>query len=299
MYPSIPVNLVKNIIKNRWSKIKKFRKLPYNEFINGLEVLMNSLYFKYDEKYYQQINGLPIGLSVSPVLADLVIQDIEESVLNKYKKFIIHYGRYVDDSYLIVEKEKIKQILEKFNNYEQRIKFTQEIEENSRIRFLDTLIIKNNDGSISIDIYKKPTFSGRYINFLSSHSMGIKIGIVKSLVDKVIKNTDSIFHQKNIENIKIELMLNNYPKKSIEKYIDQHIQKIKISNNNNNNDSNNTNVIDCKKKFKTTIIIPMIPIVSNNLKYMLKKKLKKNTMFRNPFKLNKIIKLGKDLLKKC
>ena len=46
---------------------------------------MSSLYFKFNENYYKQVNGLPIGLSLSPILADIVIQDLEENVLKKYK----------------------------------------------------------------------------------------------------------------------------------------------------------------------------------------------------------------------
>ena len=52
---------------------------------------MNSLYFKFDNKFYKQTNGHPMGLSLSPIIADIVIQGLEEQVLLKYKNYILSY----------------------------------------------------------------------------------------------------------------------------------------------------------------------------------------------------------------
>ena len=158
MFNSIPIQLVLKSIKKRWEKIKKFTKLPQNEFLKGLDVLMNSLFFKYDDKYYKQVNGLPMGLSISPIIADIVIQDIEEHVLSKYKNYIVFYRRYVDDSCIILNKRYLKNILDSFNNFNDRINFTHEIELCNQINFLDTLIIRDEHGHLSFDIYKKRIF---------------------------------------------------------------------------------------------------------------------------------------------
>ena len=89
MFNNIPANLVQISIKKRWSKIKKFTNLPQKEFLKGLEILLNSLFFQFDNKYYQQISGLPMGLSLSPILADIVIQDLENNILDEFKNDIL------------------------------------------------------------------------------------------------------------------------------------------------------------------------------------------------------------------
>ena len=61
--------------------MKKQPKLPQKEFSNGFETLMDLLYFQCNKEYYQQINDLPMGLSVSPIIVDIVLQDPEEEFL--------------------------------------------------------------------------------------------------------------------------------------------------------------------------------------------------------------------------
>ena len=72
LFLSVPYEFVKNSIKKRWKDIQSPTKLPFNEFIIGLDILMNSLYFQNDEKYFQQINGLPMNgdIARSPYLPD-------------------------------------------------------------------------------------------------------------------------------------------------------------------------------------------------------------------------------------
>ena len=79
---------------------------------------MDLLYFQCNKEYYQQINGLPMGLSVSPIIAGIVLQDLEEEFLQRYNKSIKSYGRCVDDdSFIIIEKNQIKLLLKFLNSY--------------------------------------------------------------------------------------------------------------------------------------------------------------------------------------
>ena len=50
---------------------------------------MDSLFFQCNSKYYQQINGLPMGLSVSPIIADIGLQDFDDEFLKRYNKTIL------------------------------------------------------------------------------------------------------------------------------------------------------------------------------------------------------------------
>ena len=125
---------------------------------------MDSLHFQFDTKYYQQITELPIGLSFSPILADLVLQDLED-FLKKYNRSFSFYCRYVDDSFIVFIKKKLPVSLKYLNQIHSRIKFTcekvNEIQAKNKISFLDILIERTNEENICIDVYKKKTFSGR------------------------------------------------------------------------------------------------------------------------------------------
>ena len=112
---------------------------PLQEFQKGIEFLMNNTFFQFDNKYYQQVFGTPMNSPISPMLADLVFQDLEEVVLKKLSFCIHAYYRYVDDEFLIILKNMIKETLENFNTYHSRLKFTYELEFENTLSFLNLL----------------------------------------------------------------------------------------------------------------------------------------------------------------
>ena len=109
-----------------------------------------------------------MGFAISSLLADMVMNDLEVTCLNKLKFKPSLYLRYVDDVILCIPKDKIKHVLEVFNCYQQKLQFTIEIEKDKKIPFLDLQLIRDNNKIIT-DWYQKSTFSGRILNFLSNH----------------------------------------------------------------------------------------------------------------------------------
>ena len=106
---------------------------------------------------------------------------------------------------MILEKQYFINIFDRFNSFHSNLKFTYENENNNKINFLlihskqDLSIVNNHNVSISTDLYKKPTFSGRYLHYHSKHSISTKIGIVKSLLQKIFILSDVKFHKKNMK----------------------------------------------------------------------------------------------------
>ena len=294
LFTSVPFDLIINSINKRWNLIKSATNLPLEEFKKGIEFLMNNTFFQFDNKYYQQIFGTPMGSPISPMLADLVLQDLEEVVLNKLSFKIHTYYRYFDDTFLIIPKNMIKDILENFNSYHSRLKFTHEIEFENTLSFLNLLMIKKEDGIIETNWHRKNTFSGKYLNYFSNHPLQQKIAIIKNLVDTAILLSHEKFHDENLEIIKNLLMLNSYPENFIKKHIKNRIFQLKNKDRNSFFiPKNNEREID----YKRVISIPYY----GNLSCKLKRQLKKyniTTVFRNITKLDKYIKLGKDPLNK-
>ena len=78
-----------------------------------------------------------------------------------------NYKRYVDDTFVIFNsKEKANKFLDYINSRHEKIKFTMETESNNKLPFLD-LLIKRTDNKIDIEIYRKPTYTGLGVNFMS------------------------------------------------------------------------------------------------------------------------------------
>ena len=45
------------------------------------------------------------------------------------------------------------------------IKFTHETEDQGKIPFLDTLIVRRDDGRVTIQVYRKPTHTNQYFSY--------------------------------------------------------------------------------------------------------------------------------------
>ena len=65
---------------------------------------------------------------ISPVLANIVMQNLETCCLNKIDFDIPLYFRYIDDILALVPEDKINYIIDIFNAYHLRSKFTYEME---------------------------------------------------------------------------------------------------------------------------------------------------------------------------
>jgi len=89
-------------------------------------------------------------------------------------------------------------IMEVFNSFHNRLKFTLEIGCNNKINFLDVTVILEDD-KILFDKYDKPTNTGRYIKYYSQHPLAHKKSIVYGLVGRTVLLPHPIFHEENEE----------------------------------------------------------------------------------------------------
>ena len=160
------------------------------------------------------------------------MQDLETVIFDRLDFNIPVYFRYVDDTFLLIPKDKVLDTLTKFNSYHNRLQFTYEIENNNCLNFLNVLVIRNSDNSISINWFRKNTFSGRFLNYFSSNPLHQKIGIIKNLVDSAISLSDTKFHQENLKLASKCLILNGYPSHFINKHIRRRFREIHATTSN-------------------------------------------------------------------
>ncbi|XP_039312024.1 uncharacterized protein LOC113003590 [Solenopsis invicta] len=143
-----------------------------------------------------------MGSPLSPILADLVMQDLECKALKLLSYHLSFYCRYVDDIILAAPAKSLSDILDTFNSLHERLQFTMEREIEGKISFLDVMLINVNN-RIIFDQYSKPTFSGRYLNFFSHHPLCHKKGIIFGMVDKLLLLSHPQFHHSNTFFIKM------------------------------------------------------------------------------------------------
>ena len=148
----------------------------------------------------------------------------ESKWLNEYNlSKLKFYLRYVDDILAAFDNE--QDSLNFLNNRHPSIKFTIEKQNNHSIAFLDVFISGINNQNLTLQTYRKSTYTEVLLNFKSFTSSSFKISLVKCLLDRSFKicNNWNSFHN-DIENIKSNFINNAYPPflidKATKKYLD-------------------------------------------------------------------------------
>lgn len=224
MYTSIPTELALEVVAKQWEKIKNHTSLPKEYFMEATTTCLTSTYFRYGKDYYEQTSGLPMGGPLSSTVANLVLEELEESCLKQCHFPVSLYKRYVDDIITIIPKGQEKDMQDIFNSFNEKIKFTIEKEKGGVIDFLDVKLIRRED-HITTQWHIKPTSSGRYLNFKSSAPKRYKENVVKNLTTRAITFTNPRDRPQHLQNVKTLLKDNGYPDNFVNNIIKKQINK--------------------------------------------------------------------------
>ena len=167
-----------------------------------LNLCLTSTYFQYNGKHYKQLHGTAMGSPVSVVVAEIVMQNIEEQALSTYTKTLPLWLRYVFDTFTAVHKDEIDTFHEHLNRQNPHIQFTEEIEENGKIPFLDCLVSRD-ENKLRTAIYRKPTHTDRLLDQSSYNPTSHKATTIQTLTRRaqlVCDSTDSLTDETNYLN---------------------------------------------------------------------------------------------------
>ncbi|KYN21604.1 hypothetical protein ALC57_06020 [Trachymyrmex cornetzi] len=221
------------------------------------------------------------------------MQDLETEALDILGVPLPFYFRYVDDILTAVPIDSIDHVLTVFNSFHERLQFTLE-NGGDKINFLDLTLIKNKD-RLEMDWYHKPTFSGRYLNFLSAHPLSQKRGVVFGIIDRAMLLSDEKFHKKNITFVINTLLRNDYPIEFIFDNISIRIKFLLSRRVQFEQNSSLNNNIDDDVERTSWFLIPYTNNTANEFIRICKKENVKTAFYSNN-KLNRFIKVQKDTL---
>ena len=179
------------IIRHKLENDKTLRlrtRLTADDLMELVEFILTTTYFTCQGSIYQQKKGVAMGSPLSPVAVNMFMEWLEEEAIKtapaECKPRM--WKRYVDDILEIVDRGQIHNLTNHLNQVDptENIKFTFEEESDGEIAFLDTKLIRKTDGSIKLDIYRKPTHTNQYLQFSSHHPLHQKLGVIRTLYDR-------------------------------------------------------------------------------------------------------------------
>ena len=99
-----------------------------------------------------------MGSPISPIVANLYMEDFETKAISSAVHPPSTWKRFVDDTFVVIESSRKEEFLDHINNLDPNIQFTAEdAKPDGSLPFLDTLIQKQSDNSLSTSVYRKPT----------------------------------------------------------------------------------------------------------------------------------------------
>lgn len=180
-------------------------------------------YFSFNRTIYQQPDGLAMGSCLSPFLADIFMDSLENNhIINNNNTEILHWFRYVDDCLCFLDCDRVQaeNLLQKINNIHPNISFTLEMENNNKINFLDLSISRDPTNQLKFSIFRKPTQTDHAIPDHSNHPQQHKLAAFHCYVNRLLNIPLSKEAYNNEVKILKQIAYNNhYEPKMIDRLI--------------------------------------------------------------------------------
>ena len=178
--------------------------------------------FSFNNIIYKQTDGVSMGASLGPVLANIFMTELEKSVIQKcmHEGVIKFYARYVDDTLVLIKPEDIDRVHKELNGFNKNIKFTVDKFDNEIPHFLDIEIAP--DG---LSVYHKETQTGQYTHYRSNTPWKFKTAWISALVYRAKSICSPNKLSNELKRIRKYISWNGFPKHIGNKIINNTLRK--------------------------------------------------------------------------
>ena len=184
-FTSVPIDTAINIIRRKLELDQELHirtSMSVEQIISLLEFCLKTTYFQFQGRFFEQLQGAAMGSPISPIVANLYMEDFENKAINTAECPPRVWKRFVDGTFVVIEATKKQGFLEHINSVDPHIHFTTEdARTDESIPFLDTNVMPQPDGSLLTSVYRKPTCTGWYLQWNSHHHLSAKFSVINTL----------------------------------------------------------------------------------------------------------------------
>ena len=224
LFPSISQKLLLRLLERRIDE--KFsevdcKSMTKQQLLCCVSAVLHTTYVVHDSKTFQQICGVPAGSCISGFLCDIALDYVDQSINESYSKYILYWGRYLDDTLSALrDASVVTSILRGLNNFDDSLVFTHEMQTSDRsINFLDLTITAQTNGC-KFGHFIKPTQTTRTVSYHSAHPKSVMRGVLWGEVNRSLTHcTEPFDRQLQMNRILDKYLSNGYPEKLVRSFI--------------------------------------------------------------------------------
>ena len=168
-FTSIPVTSAINKLEQD-TELPQRTAMSANNIIELLEFCLCNTPFLFQGQFFAQAKGEAIGSLAGPLVANLYMESFSHRVITSAVNPPRIGKRHVDYTFVIQQQSNRREFLQHINSADPSIIFTaEENKPHGSMPFLDTLITPQRDGTLTTNIYRKPTHTDLYLQWDSHH----------------------------------------------------------------------------------------------------------------------------------
>ena len=196
LFTNTPINETLDVIKKRLeddTNLKLRTNLDVDDLMELLKFIVTTTYFSVRGTINQQKFGTAMGIPVSTIITNLLIEWLEEQAILTAP---------------ITCKSKL------WKRYD------------NSLPFMDKLLIRKEDGTVKLLVYRMKTHTDQYINFTSQYPLHQKLGFNKTLLNRcntIVSEPED--REKEVEYIIKALERCGYSSWTIKKMKEHQLQK--------------------------------------------------------------------------
>ncbi len=158
-------DLPTRVIAKRLERCPDAVDMPKEKFIDVLGFCLKT-HFTFDGTTYKQVKRTPMGSPLSSVIAEAVLQELEETAFRITP--LTFWARYVDDTFTIIRRDQVGALEERLNSIFPDVPFTMDIEKDKQLPFLDVMVTRTINGHLTTTVYRKAANTLRVLHYSSN-----------------------------------------------------------------------------------------------------------------------------------